>query len=187
MVRGVGQAGDAEIGDLHVVTRLDHDVGGLDVAMDDAMAVGEVERLRDLRSQGGRAVHRQSPRRVQLAVQAHAVDELHGQVAHPIELADVVDGHDVGVLEPGGDHGFALEAVHEIGLAEPGRGQALQADGLDRDHAVQRAVPGLVDRAERPGTQRLHDLVTPGDLVRHAHGGPRAHAPSSLFNMGNAA
>ena len=41
-------------------------------------------------------------------VEPDAVDELHGEVAHSVGVPEVVDGHDVRVLEGGRDLGFAL-------------------------------------------------------------------------------
>ncbi len=46
----------------------------------------------------------------------------------------------------------------------PRGGQALEADGLDRDHAAEDLVLGLVDRAEGARAELLDDLVAAGDL-----------------------
>jgi hypothetical protein len=48
-----------EIGDLNVVVLVDQDVGRLDVAMDDALAVGVIERHRTLEDHADRPVQRQ--------------------------------------------------------------------------------------------------------------------------------
>ena len=100
------------------------------------------------------------------ALQADAVDELHGEVAHPVGLADVVDGDDVRVLELGRDLRLALEAIDQLVHARPGRGQPLEADGLDGHHAAQDLVLGLVHGAEGARAQLLDDQVPPGDLRR---------------------
>src|SRR6185295_275516 len=105
VVHGVGHAGDAE-----------------------------VEAVGHLRGQGCGALHGQAPGGGDDAVEAHAVDELHGQVAHAVRLADVVDGDDVRVLELRGDHRLALEAVDQLVEARAGGGQPLQPDRLYRDH-----------------------------------------------------
>ena len=53
------QLGEAEIGDLHSPAFVDQDVFGLDVAMDDAFVVGELQGVADLRHdrQGLLGVH----------------------------------------------------------------------------------------------------------------------------------
>ena len=48
--------GDAEVGDLHLALRRDQHVAGLDVAVDDAVAVGEVEGAGDVGGDVGRPV-----------------------------------------------------------------------------------------------------------------------------------
>ena len=45
---GSGDAGDAEVRELHAPARIEQHVAGLEVAVDDAALVGVLERLRDL-------------------------------------------------------------------------------------------------------------------------------------------
>ena len=66
-------------------------------------------------------------------LEAHPVDELHGQVAQAVGVADVVDGDDVRVLELGRDLRLALEAVEQLvearalAAARPSRRMVLMA------------------------------------------------------------
>ena len=46
--------------------------------------------------------------------QAHAVHELHQQVVEPVGLAEVVDGDDVRVVQPGQRLGLAGEALGKL-------------------------------------------------------------------------
>ena len=103
---GAGQLGDAEVDDLGLAARRDHDVGRLDVAVDDAGVVGSGEPACDLRAEGDDALDRQRPALdvllERLALVAGHDDE------HPAVdgLVDVVDGADVRVVERRGGLGF---------------------------------------------------------------------------------
>jgi len=100
-------------------------------------------------------------------IEALAGDELVGQVRPAEHLADAVDAHHVGVLEPRDGPGLDQEAVARghIGVR---RGQELERDGalehvivpeVDRPHA---AAPELADDAEPVELGRRHPAV-----IRH--------------------
>ena len=55
--------GEAEVEDLHDAVRRDLDVRRLQVAVDDPLLVGGLERVGDLPRDGQRVVERQAPRR----------------------------------------------------------------------------------------------------------------------------
>jgi hypothetical protein len=85
---------------------LEEDVGGLQVAVQDAALVGVIHRPRHRRQQPGRPPLVLFPGRRPLAAgqgvgQAAALDQLHAEVALPLVFADLVDRHDVGVVEVG--------------------------------------------------------------------------------------
>ncbi len=71
--------GDAEVGDLHPALFVEQDVFRLDVAVDDALVVGELERFADLRHDGQRLFRRQFPGLFDLA-QVGAIHKFHEQV-----------------------------------------------------------------------------------------------------------
>jgi hypothetical protein len=142
-------AGDAEVGQHRAAVRHDDDVGRLDVPMDDPAAVREVQRGRDpfQQAEGGRGVGLFPG---QPDVQRRALQKLHDDKGRPVLLADLVDGDDVGVAEPGGGQRLAAEAGHELGV-----GQVRGVERLDRHAAVQRRVMSLneleaVDEMPRP-------------------------------------
>ena len=106
------------------------------VAVHDVVAVGEVQRVRHLRAQHRGPLDRQLALVHDDAVEAR-VDELHGQVAEPVRVPDVVDGDDVRMLELGRDLRLALEAVQSSSseapcAASPSRRMVLMASTRPR-------------------------------------------------------
>ena len=134
---GVGQrAGDAEVHHLHRAGLADHDVRGLDVAVDDAVLVAEVQRLAGVGDDLDRALGRHRALGVHDVAQRDPVDVLHHDVGQrPVRglgLAGVVDRDDGGMVQRGGVLRLAAEPQIEAGVA----GQ-VGAQHLDRDVAVQ--------------------------------------------------
>jgi hypothetical protein len=115
------------------------DVGGLEVAVQDAPLVGVVD---------GPGHRRHQPRRPlgvvgearQVPVQAAAVDQLHAVEPLPVRLADLVDRHDGRVFELGRGLGLHAEAPQiDRARAQP------RVDHLEGDDAVQALLPRPVD------------------------------------------
>ncbi len=114
------------------------DVLGLDVAVDDAARVGVVERLAEVGADlADFAVGELAG--VGEAGQGRALDQLADQQRVAVLLAELVEGDDAGMVEPGRGLGLAQD---------PPAGLALLLDRLDRDRALEATVPGLVDDAE---------------------------------------
>ena len=181
----VGHLRDAEVGDPHVVPGLDHDVRGLDVAVDDAVLVRVAQSVRHLGPDRRRALDRHLARPRDHPVEPHAVHELHREVAEGLRAPPVVEADDVGVLEVGGDPGLLLEALEEVVERGDRRGEALEADRLDRHEAAELLVLRLVDGAERAGAQLLLDDVASVDLGRLGDGGlAGAHGLRSSYPGG---
>ena len=88
----------------------EQDVLGLDVAMDDAAAVGVVQRLGDLAREQQRLGNRKRPSEQPLAERL-ALDEGHHRVEQARGLARVDQRKDVRVLELGGDADLAEETL----------------------------------------------------------------------------
>ena len=112
--RRLQHLGQAPVHHLHLAERPHHDVRRLQVAVDDARAVGVGHRLADLLE------HFQEPRQVlgrglalcEAVGQGAALDQLHGEVRPAVgEPAQVVDRHDAGVLQLAADLRFFDEAL----------------------------------------------------------------------------
>ncbi len=105
---GLGELGDAEVEKLHVSVRIDEDVVGLDVTMDDSPGVCSRQPVRHLRRPLERDVQRHPPPREAMAERL-AVQEFGDEVGESVVKADVVDGHQIGVVERAGEPGFLLK------------------------------------------------------------------------------
>ncbi len=122
--------GDAPVHDHHLAEAADHDVGRLDVAVEDAARVGERERVQDAQRRSRPAAQRVAAVVVGVAGaepvedvgERLALDVLHHEeVAALLVDAHVVDGHDVGVLELPDDADLLDEASRAEVSSSSGR------------------------------------------------------------------
>ena len=115
-------------------------------------------------------------------VQALTLDELHGIEADIAVLADLVDRHDVGVVQLGRGAGLAAEPLADRPVA--GR---LPRQNLQRHAAAQRDLLGLVDHAHAAAADLAHDPVIAELSEKRGGGLPRvrviADVPLDLFDL----
>ena len=138
--------GQAEVGDLEdtlfqgrVGLAAQQHVGRLEVAVQNAVGVGGVhgprqglDQLRRLQGVKGGAV--------KAVGETAALDVFQREEGLAVGLPDIVDLHDVRVLQPRHRLGFPAKTLQ---LLRAGVGPG--ADHLQGDHALQPQVPGLVD------------------------------------------
>ena len=124
----------------------EEDVGRLDVAMDDAVVVGVLERAAELDGDVGDLAPVEAPAGLELVFEAAAVDQLHRIEEDAVLLAVAVEPDDAFVAERFERFDLGLEAFAEaLGLCQ------VRAEGLDRD-----VLAGLrVGRLRRPSPCRL--------------------------------
>ncbi len=137
---GVGDVetlGDAEVRQQHPPIGRQQDVGRLDVAMDEAGTVGLVERARNRRADVDGELRTEALLTVEQLAEALAVDELHHHGLAAVVLEHVVDGDDVGVVQPGDGDRFAPEPFGDHGI-----GGEVRLEPLDGDPAVELDVGG---------------------------------------------
>ncbi len=104
---------DAEVGHLHLAVPGEKDVARLDVAVDDAVAMGIAESLRDVGGDGGGPHRRERSLASDDRREGLPVDVLHDDEIRPLRLAPVEDRHDVRVGEVGCRLSLPAEAVHK--------------------------------------------------------------------------
>ena len=156
-LRLLGQARETEVEDLHVIAEADllpeHDVRGLDVAVDDA----ELVRVRDA---GQGLLHDLDGARdrdralVDQRLEIGAGDVVHHDVRLVVVHADVEHRRAVRVLELGHRHRLELEPLAAGQLV-----RQLVVEDLDRDDLAELQPLGAIDDTHRALSDRFQDLV----------------------------
>jgi len=149
----VDQLRQAEVQDLDDAVVADHHVLGLDVAMDNAGFVRGVEgggHLEgDLQGVSQRQRHGAHP-----LAQRLSPDELRGNEVQVLEIPDLVDGEDIGVIERRRRLRFPHESTEAIAVS-----RRFPVQDLQGHLALEARVLGDVDRAHAARAQRRQDLV----------------------------
>ena len=119
----------------------EHDVVGLDVAMDDADVVCRAKRAGDLNADLERVGWAEWSFSYPIA-QCFAVDELGGDEVFRIDFVDLVDGENVWVVERGSRLGLLNESTH----AFPGWiGDDVGRQNFECDFAIEFGVVGEIN------------------------------------------
>jgi len=145
------ELGQTEIEDLQFLFIGQHRVGGLDVAMQYALAVRRGEPAREPGRDAPQAVG--GDRGFERG-EAYALDVLHGDVGPATGAVDAVDGDDVGV----GDAGIRPRLLQEARIPFR-RGRHEGGDELDRDRALEGDVPRQPHLAHGSAAEELHQAV----------------------------
>ena len=153
--------GQSEVENLGVAASGHEDVGGLDVAMHDALGVRRIERVGDLNAKVEEGVGFQGPAR-HAVLEGLAVEQFHDDEALALMLANLVNGADVGMVERGRGAGFAAETLDRLRVLGNLVGQKLQGD-----KAAQGDVLGLIDDPHAAAAQLLEDAVVRDGLADH--------------------
>ena len=149
--------GEAEVGHLDAAIPREHDVAGLDVAMDDAVVMGELERVTNLRQQREHHLlcHLFAADDVH---QVGAIDQLHDdeEVVRP-GLAEVDDADDVRVVQLRHRLRLALEAGLKVLVPSH-----VPPHDLDGDGALQANLQAFIYRSHATRTEKVRDFISPG-------------------------
>jgi hypothetical protein len=139
------------------VARAQQDVLRLDVAVDHAVLVGVLERVRGFPRNPHRLLDGKLPLSSETVAQGLALDKRHGQPELARVLPRVVHPQDVGVLEPGGEPDLALEA---FGAERDGE---IAVEDLERHRAIVAAVVREVHRGHAAAAELALDAVALGE------------------------
>ena len=172
--RGVGDGpGDAEVHDLDLATAGQHDVGRLDVPVDDAHPVAVGQGGEHPLGDPGGFRRGDDPLPVQLVAQRLALDDLHHDVGQRHGgatriggrvLTGVIDRDDRRVVQPGSRLRLAAEPGEEVRV--PGE---VGAQHLDRDRATQTGVMAEVHLGHAAAADELGDLVAAAEQTGGGH------------------
>jgi hypothetical protein len=154
----------------------EHRVVGLEVAMDDARAVGRRQHAAELTADLDDVADREPPAPAQPSAERFAVEQLHDQERAAVVKADVVDADDAGVLDLArrdrlGEEPFDLRRV----------GRRLEREQLDRDA---RLAQGLLGRPHLPhasATDPSDDAEALDDLTDHLSLGSSSYIAPRLL------
>ena len=177
-------ARDAEIGDLDLAARRQDQVRGLDIAVDHAAFVCDVERQQQLRDDRDDVRQVETGLAVEVRAEPRPLDIFHRDEGDVFVLAILVDADDVGVVEAARGARLVLEPTNELG-SQIGVDE-VHADRLDRDGALDVRVERFVDDPHCALAEDTLDFVL-AEFFGFAHrsllstAGVRAQL-SSIFN-----
>src|SRR5664280_461937 len=131
-----------EVHDYDAAGGVAHDIAGLEIAMDDALAMGGLQAGADLQHDADRFVRWHSALARKNRAQVLTFDELHGDELHAVSFVQIVNANDVLMSDLAGKHQLLLEASEDGGISGEVRANYLEAgDPLDF------YVAGFVDGA----------------------------------------
>ncbi len=125
-------AGETEIGDANFSGAVEHDVGGLEVAMNDAALVSGGEASANLARDFGGFVGREPADAADDGGEILAVDILHGEKRRAVGIADIEDAANVGMGNLASDANFGMKSRESGGVLREALGKKLDGDELGR-------------------------------------------------------
>jgi hypothetical protein len=153
IVHAVHRAREPEVENLHLPTLRQEDVGRLEVAMEQTLRVGSVQRVRERDGfvQDGIDVERAAPKTL---LERLALEQLHDEVRPAVLLADVIQGADIRVVQRRNGARFPLEPRDAVPIALR-RGR----QHLDGDAAAETSVRGAINLAHAARPDGGEDFI----------------------------
>jgi hypothetical protein len=179
--RRVEHLRETEVGEVDLTGVGDHDVRGLDVAVDEPSVVCGVQRVGDVADDLDGALDGERPEIGQQLVEVAAVDPQHRQVEVAVVLAGLVDRHDARMVDPRDELSLTQQALAVL-LVQC----AHRRDHLERGRLARLGVRGAVDHAHSAGARNTLDAVPAEDRSHSEHPGTsrrRARLASKLDSV----
>ena len=152
---GFERAGKSEVHDQDSPLRIAHDVARLQIAMNDAFAVGSFQTSQHLFNDLRRILYRELALFLEDLIEAGALHVLHGDKSNSIRLAKIENTNNIAVRDLPGQDQLLFEALQNFRIT-----RQFWPDYLQSDHAVEFVVAGFVDRTHSAFAKHLQDLVT---------------------------
>ena len=145
----------------------DEEVGGFDVAMNDALSVSGIEPIGNLNGDIEEPVKFKGLTADEV-LERNAVEKFHDDVRFAVLLTNVMNGADVGMVEGGGGLRFPFEARKRLGVFGHVVGQE-----FERDAAMQAGVVRFINNPHTTAAESFDDPVMgnglPNESVRVRH------------------
>ena len=171
----VGRFGETEVGHFDLALGRHHHVVGLDVAMNHALVVSDLQSLRTAQRDVQCIADVELAEFVHPTLHRLTIDEFHRHVMQAVVLIHVVHTHGVVVIHLRHRTGFAVEAFDKVALPR----QSLRQD-FDRRLATELGVFTQVHFAHASLAELPHDLVL-ADLRDARIGRSRRSRVARLF------
>lgn len=163
---GCRNASDPKIEELDLPVFRQHDVGGLDVTVYDAVLVGKAQPCANLQKNPGDRFLIEPVGALDQLVKSLSIYELHDDVRSVLVLSQVMDGNNVGVGERTGHPGLLQEASDEL-IATLFLKLRSGADLLDRDRALDSRIVCQIGSTLTSPADFFLDDVTPDPSFVH--------------------
>ncbi len=167
-------ARDAEIHHFDYAIESEDNVGGLDIAVDHAAAMGIIEGAAGLHDVAEFLRERERRFAGDQFLQAFAFEVFHGDEGKAVRFGHFVDGDDVGMLQAAGGFCFAVETLEQVGIFHDHGGDRFYGDG-----AADEGIARFEDYAHGAAAELAENFVS-ADLLQ---AGTPLEPPSVFYSL----